>query len=59
MRAGLQLHQQLQSKPGAYQLRLGVVDRLSGKMGTLEVPLKIDALPVKQMVGASPPPHSQ
>jgi VWFA-related protein len=38
---GLQLHQEMELKSGAYVVRLGVVDRLSGKMGTLDVPLKI------------------
>ena len=41
MRSGLRLHHDMQLKPGAYQLRLGVVDRLSGKIGTLDVPLTI------------------
>ncbi len=40
-RTGLQVHQQFLLKPGAHQLRLGVVDRLSGKIGTIDVPLKI------------------
>jgi VWFA-related protein len=43
MRTGLQLHQEMQLKPGTYQLRVGVVDRVSGKMGTIDVPLKIEA----------------
>jgi VWFA-related protein len=43
MRTGLRLHQEMQLKPGSYQLRLGVVDRLSGKMGTIDVPLKVEA----------------
>jgi hypothetical protein len=30
-------------KPGSYQLRLGVMDRLSGRIGTLDVPLTIEA----------------
>jgi hypothetical protein len=29
-------------KPGTYQLRLGVMDRLAGRIGTLDVPLKIE-----------------
>jgi hypothetical protein len=30
-------------KPGTYQLRLGVMDRLSGRIGTLDVPLNLEA----------------
>jgi hypothetical protein len=30
-------------KSGSYQLRLGVLDRLSGRIGTLDVPLTIGA----------------
>jgi hypothetical protein len=41
LRTGLRLQQQLPLKPGSYQLRLGLVDRLSGKMGTIDVPLKV------------------
>jgi VWFA-related protein len=41
IRTGLRLQQQLPLKPGNYQLRLGLVDRLSGKMGTIDVPLKV------------------
>ena len=41
MRTGLRSHQEMQLRPGTYQLRLGVVDRLSGKIGTLDVPLTI------------------
>jgi VWFA-related protein len=47
-RTGLQLHQQMQIKPGTYQLRLGVVDRLSGKIGTLDVPLTVESKVAKQ-----------
>ena len=42
MRTGLQLHQEMTLTPGAYQLRLGVVDRLSGKIGTLDAPLTVE-----------------
>lgn len=41
IRTGLRLQQQFPLKPGNYQLRLGLVDRLSGKMGTIDVPLKV------------------
>ena len=43
LRTGLQFHQDLLLKPGSYQLRLGVMDRLSGRIGTLDVPLTIEA----------------
>jgi VWFA-related protein len=38
---GLRLQQQLPLKPGSYQLRLGLVDRLSGRIGTIDVPLTV------------------
>ncbi len=41
LRTGLRLQHHLSLKPGNYQLRLGLVDRLSGKMGTIDVPLKV------------------
>jgi hypothetical protein len=41
-RTGLQVHQDMDLKPGTYQLRLGVPDRLSGKMSTLDVRLSIE-----------------
>ncbi len=43
LRSGLGLHRELLLKPGSYQLRLGVMDRLSGRIGTLDVPLTIEA----------------
>ena len=43
LRTGVQLHQEMMLKPGSYQLRLGVMDRLSGRIGTLDVPLTIEA----------------
>ena len=41
MRTGLQLHREIELIPGTYTVRLGVVDRHSGKIGTLDVPLKV------------------
>ena len=41
IRTGLQLHKEMMLKPGSYQLRLGVMDRISGRIGTLDVPLSI------------------
>jgi len=43
MRTGLQLHQEMTLPPGSYQLRLGVMDRISGRIGTLDVPLTIES----------------
>ena len=43
LRTGLQLHQEMALKPGTYDLRLGVVDRQSGKIGTLDVPLTVES----------------
>ena len=42
-KTGLQFHQDMQIKPGSYQLRLGVMDRLSGRIGTLDVPVTIES----------------
>ena len=43
MRSFIPAHQELQLKPGTYTLRLGVVDRNSRKIGTLDVPLTVPA----------------
>ncbi len=45
MRSYIPAHQELELGPGTYTLRLGVVDRSSRKIGTLDVPLTIPALP--------------
>jgi VWFA-related protein len=42
-RNGMQFHQPLTLPPGSYQLRLGVMDRLAGRVGTIDVPLVIEA----------------
>ena len=48
LKTGLQIHQDVVFKPGSYQLRLGVLDRNSGKVGTLDVPVTIaEAAPAK------------
>lgn len=44
MKGGLQLHWQLPVKPGTYQLRLGVLDKNSGKIASLDVPLKVEGI---------------
>jgi VWFA-related protein len=41
MRTGLPNHQELDLKPGTYTLRMGVLDRGSQKIGTVDVPLTI------------------
>lgn len=41
MRTFIPAHQELQVKPGTYTLRVGVVDRNSRKIGTLDVPLSV------------------
>lgn len=43
LRTGLPAHQELELKPGTYTLRLGVLDRGSQKIGTVDVPLIIAA----------------
>jgi len=43
MKTGLPMHQELELKPGSYLLRLGVIDRGSQKIGTVDVPLTIPA----------------
>jgi VWFA-related protein len=42
-RNGMQFHQPMTLPPGSYQLRLGVMDRLAGRVGTIDVPLTIEA----------------
>jgi len=41
MRSHISAHQELEVKAGTYTLRLGVVDRTSRRIGTLDVPLTI------------------
>jgi VWFA-related protein len=41
LRTGIPMHQELELKPGNYTLKLGVIDRGSQKIGTVEVPLII------------------
>ena len=41
MHTGLPFHQELQLKPGTYTLRLGVLDRGSRKIGSVEAPISI------------------
>ncbi|HEV2699122.1 MAG TPA: VWA domain-containing protein, partial [Terriglobales bacterium] len=41
MRSYIPAHQELAVKPGTYTLRLGVVDRNSKKIGTVDIPLTV------------------
>ncbi len=43
MHSYIPAHQELKVKPGAYTLRLGVVDRNSRRIGTVDVPLTVTA----------------
>ncbi|HEX3741689.1 MAG TPA: VWA domain-containing protein [Terriglobales bacterium] len=43
MRSYIPAHQELEVKPGKYTLRLGVVDRNSRRIGTVDVPLTVTA----------------
>lgn len=47
MRQGLPANQELELKPGTYNLRLGVMDRATQQIGTVDVPLEI----TEQMAG--------
>lgn len=41
LRTGIPMHQELALKPGNYTLKLGIIDRGSQKIGTVEVPITI------------------
>ena len=41
MQTGFPAHQELELKPGSYTLRLGVIDRGSQKIGTVDLPITI------------------
>ena len=43
LKNGIQFHQKLPIKSGTYTLRIGVIDRHSGRLGTLEVPVTVPA----------------
>jgi len=47
LRSGLQVHLDVPLKPGSYQLRLGVMDLLANRIGTLDVPLIIGTATTK------------
>ena len=47
MRSYIPAHQDLEVRPGTYTLRLGVVDRNSRRIGTLDVPLTVTEMQVK------------
>lgn len=42
LQSGIPAHQELELKPGNYRLRLGVIDRLTNKIGMLNVPLTVE-----------------
>jgi hypothetical protein len=42
-RSGLPLHQELVLPPGSFDLRLGVLDRSSQRIGTVDVPVMISS----------------
>lgn len=44
MRSYIPVHQELELQPGTYTLRLGVLDRTSKRMGTLDVPLSVGVI---------------
>lgn len=44
MHSSIPAHEELEVKPGTYTLRLGVVDRASRRIGTLDVPLTVPVL---------------
>ena len=41
MKQGLPANQEIELKPGTYNLRLGVMDRATQQIGTVDVPLEI------------------
>lgn len=43
LRSGLAVHQEIELPPGRYDLRLGVMDRDTQKIGTLTVPIAVPA----------------
>jgi VWFA-related protein len=43
LRTGIPMHQELELKPGKYTLKLGVIDRGSQRVGTVELPLIISS----------------
>jgi hypothetical protein len=45
MKRGMQVHELLAVKPGSFTLRIGVMDRNTGRMGTLDVPLEVPSGP--------------
>ena len=45
LKTGVQLHKEMVLPPGSYQLRLGVMDRLANRMGTLDVLLTVAGPP--------------
>jgi hypothetical protein len=48
LRTGIPMHQELELKPGTYTLKLGVIDRGSQGVGTVEVPITVPAAQTAQ-----------
>ena len=44
LRNGLPVHQEIELPPGQYELRIGVMDRASQKIGTVEAPVTAQAV---------------
>jgi VWFA-related protein len=44
LRNGLQVRQEIELKPGQYEIRIGVMDRATQKMGTVQAPLVLEAI---------------
>jgi len=44
LRTGVQVHQELTLPPGTYQVRIGVMDRVSEKVGTVDAPLTVTSV---------------
>jgi len=43
LRNGLQVRQEIDLKPGQYEIRIGIMDRATQKMGTLQAPIILEA----------------
>lgn len=51
MRSFIPAHEELELKPGTYNLRLGVVDRASRRIGTVDVPLTVPVVQAQAPTG--------
>ena len=48
LRTGIPMHQELELKPGNYTLKVGVIDRGSQRVGTVDVPLTVPSAQTAQ-----------